>query len=171
MFKKLDYRDLEQKYLITILRNKLNGREISCFSLNHLKLLSTALELMLSLLAHSDVSLANIHPIDYFKCISMCITMDNAEVFYSLKKVTDKVDAPKSVNAVAAALCPLIPELQGRHSQRQMALLLPRSASVSKCQVSDCHSKSIDENKDNEKNYQTDKTFLFTIRLYTGSKM
>ena len=36
------------------------------------------------------------------------------------KKVTDKDDAPKSVNPVAPALCPWISELRGRHSQHQM---------------------------------------------------
>ena len=37
---------------------------IACFSLSRLKLFSMALELILSLLAHSDVSLANILPIN-----------------------------------------------------------------------------------------------------------
>ena len=59
--------------------------------------------------------------------------------FLRPKKVTDNVDAPKSVNEVAAALCPLISELRGRHSQRQMAPRLPCSPNISKCQVSDCH--------------------------------
>ena len=59
--------------------------------------------------------------------------------FLRPKKVTDEVDAPKSVNAVAAALCPSISELRGRHSQHQMAPRLSRSPSISKCQVSDCH--------------------------------
>ena len=94
--------------------------------------------------------------------------------------MTDKVDAPESVNAVAAALCPWISELRGRHSQRQMTPRPLRSANISKCQVSDCDQKSVDENKDNEKSYQIDKRFLFTIktdqrflftRLYTCSKM
>ena len=53
-----------------------------------------ALELMLSLLAHSDVSLANMLPINYFKCMSMSITLDCAETFL-----------------VVAALCPWISEL------------------------------------------------------------
>ena len=97
-------------------------------------------------------------PADYFKCMSMCT-----------KKVTDKVDAPILVNAVSTALCPSISELRGRHSQQQMAPRFNRSPNISKCQVSDC--QSIDENKDNEKNYQTDKRSLFTIRLYTWSKM
>ena len=59
--------------------------------------------------------------------------------FLRSKKVTDKVDASKLVNAVAAALCPSISELRGRQSQRQMAPRLPRSPNISKCQVSDCH--------------------------------
>ena len=91
--------------------------------------------------------------------------------FLRPKKVTDKVDVPKSVNAVTVALCPSISELRRRHRQCQMAPRLPRSPSTRKCQVSDCCQKSIDENKDNGKNYQTDKRFLFTITLYTCSKM
>ena len=79
--------------------------------------------------------------------------------------MTDKVDAPKSVNAVATALCPSISELQGRHSQRQMALRFPRSPKISDCQVSDCHYKPIDEKKDNEKKYQTDKRFLIHCQI------
>ena len=55
------------------------------------------------------------------------------------RKKKKKVGAPKSVNAVAAVLCPLITELQGRHSQRQMAPQLSHSPNISKCQVSDCH--------------------------------
>ena len=55
------------------------------------------------------------------------------------KKVTDKDDAPKSVNPVAPALCPWISELRGRHSQHQMVPTLPFSPNISKCQVSDCH--------------------------------
>ena len=43
------------------------------------------------------------------------------------KKVTNKVDTPKSVDVVAAALCSSISELRDRHSQRQMAPQLPRS--------------------------------------------
>ena len=94
---------------------------------------------MLSMLAHSDVSLANILPADYFKCMSKCIAKGYGEKILRPKKVTDKVDAPKSVNAVAAALCPSISELQGRHSQCQMAPRLPRSPNICNCQVSDCH--------------------------------
>ena len=45
-----------------------------------------ALELMLSVLAHPDASLANVLPIDYFKYMSMCITMDYAETFLDLRK-------------------------------------------------------------------------------------
>ena len=59
--------------------------------------------------------------------------------FLTPKKVTDKVDTPKSINAVPAALCLLISELRGRHSQRHMAPQRPRSPNISKCQVSDCH--------------------------------
>ena len=53
--------------------------------------------------------------------------------------VSDKVNAPKSIDAVATALCASISELRCRHSQRQMAPQLPRSPDLSKCQVSDCH--------------------------------
>ena len=59
--------------------------------------------------------------------------------FLRPKKVTNKVDAPKLVNVVAAALCPSISELWGRYSQRQMVSRLPRSPNISKCQVYDCH--------------------------------
>ena len=59
--------------------------------------------------------------------------------FLRPKKVTDKVGAPKSVDAFAAALCPSISELRGGHSQRQMAPRLPRSPDLSKYQVFDCH--------------------------------
>ena len=59
----------------------------------------------------------------------------------------DKVDEPESVNAVEAALSPSISELRGRHTQR-----LPHSPIISKCQVSDCYYKPIDENKNNEQN-------------------
>ena len=94
--------------------------------------------------------------------------------------MTEKVDAPESVNAVADALCPWISELRGRHSQRQMTPRPIHSANISKCQVSDCDQKSVNKNKDNEKSYQIDKRFLFTIktdqrflftRLYTCSEM
>ena len=86
MFKRLDFKDLEHKVLIILLRNIypatswLKEKEdiffngMACFSLNQLKLLSVALELILSLLSHSDASLTNILPIDYFKCMPMCIT-------------------------------------------------------------------------------------------------
>ena len=57
---------------------------IACFSLNQLKLLSMALELMLNMLAHS-VSLANILRINYFKCMPVCITKGYAENFLYLK--------------------------------------------------------------------------------------
>ena len=89
----------------------MTGREISYFSLNQLKLLSMALGLMLSMLAHSDVLLADILPIDYFKYMSMCIATVYGETFYRPKKVTDKVDTSKSINVVAAALRPWISEL------------------------------------------------------------
>ena len=62
----------------------------------------------------------------------MYITKGYAETFFIPKKVTDKVGAPKYVDAVAAALCPSISELLGRHSQRQMAPRLPRSPDLSK---------------------------------------
>ena len=87
-----------------------------------------ALELMLSMLAHSAVLLENILPIDYIKSMPMCTTKGYAE---TPKKVTEEVDAPKSVDAVAAALCPSISELRGRHSQCQMAPRLPRSPNIS----------------------------------------
>ena len=89
LFKRLDYKDLEQKHLIIILRtsrHKLTGREIPCFSLNQQQLVSMAQEIILSVLAHSEVSLANILPIDYFKCMSMCITMGYTETFLDLRK-------------------------------------------------------------------------------------
>ena len=54
--------------------------------------------------------------------------------FLRPKKVTDKVDAPESASAVAAALCFSLAD-----SQRQMVPRLPRSPNISKCQVSDCH--------------------------------
>ena len=53
--------------------------------------------------------------------------------------MTEKVDAPKSVDVVAAALCPSISELRGRHSQCQMIPQLPCLPDLIKCQVSDCH--------------------------------
>ena len=74
---------------------------------------------MLSVLANFDASLANILPIDYFKCMSV----HDKELRWDIlraKKVTDKDDAPKSVNVIAPALCPWISELRGRHSQHQM---------------------------------------------------
>ena len=55
------------------------------------------------------------------------------------KKVTEKVDAPKSVDEVVAALSPSISELQCKYSQHQMVTWLPRSPDLNKCQVSDCH--------------------------------
>ena len=51
-----------------------------------MKLLSVALELMLTVLAYSDVSLANILPIDYFKCMLMYIAKGYAETFLDLKE-------------------------------------------------------------------------------------
>ena len=45
-----------------------------------------ALELMLSVVARFDVSLANILPIDYFKCVSINITKVYAETFLDLRK-------------------------------------------------------------------------------------
>ena len=45
-----------------------------------------ALEITLSVLVCSDVSLANIFPIDYLKSMSMFITMGYAETFLDLKK-------------------------------------------------------------------------------------
>ena len=45
-----------------------------------------ALGLMLSMLAHSAVSLENIIPIDYFKGMPMCIINGNAETFLHLRK-------------------------------------------------------------------------------------
>ena len=58
---------------------------------------------------------ARILPTDYFQIYAMYITKGSAD-FPRPKKVTDKVDMPKSVDAVAVALCPSIFELQGRHS-------------------------------------------------------
>ena len=45
-----------------------------------------ALGPMLSMLAHSAVSLENIIPIDYFKSMPMCIINGNAETFLHLRK-------------------------------------------------------------------------------------
>ena len=45
-----------------------------------------ALELMLSVLAHSDASLANIPPSNDFKCMPMCILTGYAETFLDLRK-------------------------------------------------------------------------------------
>ena len=45
-----------------------------------------ALDLMLNVLAHSDVLLANILPIYYFKCMSMGNTIGYAETFLDLRK-------------------------------------------------------------------------------------
>ena len=59
---------------------------ITCFILNQLKLLSVALELMLSVLAHCAISLENIVPIDYFKSMRMHITKGYAETFLHLRK-------------------------------------------------------------------------------------
>ena len=58
---------------------------------------------------------------------------------FTPKKVTEKVDTPKSVDAVTAALCPLISKLRGRWNQCQIAPRLSRSPNISKCQVSDSH--------------------------------
>lgn len=52
------------------------------------------------------------------------------------KKVTDKINVPKSVDAFATTLCPSISELRGRLSQRQMAPWLPCPPNLNKCQVS-----------------------------------
>ena len=149
MFKRLDYKDLEQKYLIVILRksrHKLTGREIPCFSLNQLKLLSTALDLMLNVFAHSDVSLANILPIDYFKCMSMCNTTGYAETFLDLRKWL-----AKSTRLNQSMQLPLCCALRYLNFEVNGKPRFYRSPNISRCQVSDCHSKSVDENKDNEK--------------------
>ena len=72
--------------------HKLTGRKkkhilgIACFSLNQLKLLSMALELMLSVLASSAISLEIILSIDYFKSMRMHITKGYAETFLHLRK-------------------------------------------------------------------------------------
>ena len=72
--------------------NWLEGKEnisfigITCFSLNQLKLLSMALELMLSVLASSAISLEIILSIDYFKSMRMHITKGYAETFLHLRK-------------------------------------------------------------------------------------
>ena len=58
---------------------------IADFSLKKLKLLSMALELMLSVLAHSDALLANI-PLIYYFIMPMCITKGYAETFLDLTK-------------------------------------------------------------------------------------
>ena len=44
------------------------------------------------------------------------ITKSYAEKKLISKKVTEKVDAGKSVDSVVAALCPSTSELSGRHS-------------------------------------------------------
>ena len=44
------------------------------------------LELMLSVLGHFDVSLANILTADYFKCMSIYITKGYVETFLDLRK-------------------------------------------------------------------------------------
>ena len=54
---------------------------IAYLSLNQLKLLSVALELMLSVLAHSAISFENIFPIDYFNNMRMDITKGYADTF------------------------------------------------------------------------------------------
>ena len=94
---------------------------MTCFSLSQLKMLSMVLELMLSLLADSDVSLANIFPIDYFQMYAYVHYKGLRWDFLRPKELTHKVNAPKSVDAVAAALCPSISELRGRQSQCQIA--------------------------------------------------
>ena len=99
----------------TIEKEDISLTGIACYSLSQLKLVSMALELMLTLL-YFAVSLANIPPTDYFQIYAyIYITKGDA---VRTKKVTDKVEAPKSVDAVTAALCPSISELRGRHSQR-----------------------------------------------------
>ena len=109
-----------------------------------------ALELMLSVLAHSAVLLESINYIN-MNYILLIISMEclcelkraRLRLSYTSmltpKKVTEKVDAPKSVDAVAPALCSSISELRDRRSQCQMAPRFPRSPNISKCQVSDCH--------------------------------
>ena len=73
MFKRLNYKDLEQKkHLIIILGNTRHKIELNV--------------LMLIVLAQFDVSLANVLPIDYFKWMSMCITKNYAETFLDLRK-------------------------------------------------------------------------------------
>ena len=62
--------------------------------------------------AHSAISLANILPIDYFQIYAYVHCKGLRWDFLRRKKVTDKVGAPKSIDADAAALCPSISELR-----------------------------------------------------------
>ena len=59
---------------------------IACFILNQLKLLSMTLKLILSVLAHSAISLENILHIHYFKSMRMHITKSYAETFLHQRK-------------------------------------------------------------------------------------
>ena len=66
------------------------------------------------------------------------------------KKVTDKDDAPNQ--SMSLPQCCALGYLNFEaDSQHQMVPTLPCSPNISKCQVSDCHEKSIDENKDMRK--------------------
>ena len=97
----------------------------ACCGLTELNILSMALELMLSLLIL--LSCLKIYfLLITFKYMLMYITKGCAETL-TPNKMTDKVVAPKSVDAVTAALGSSISELRGRHSQCQMVPRLPRS--------------------------------------------
>ena len=76
----------------------------ACHSLSQLKLLSIGSRALVKL-AHSAVCLANICYVHYKE-----LRWD----FLRAKNVTDRVDTPKSVDAVAAVLWPSISELRGR---------------------------------------------------------
>ena len=92
---------------------------------------------MLSVLANFDASLANILPIDYFKCMSV----HDKELRWDIlrpKKVTDKDDAPNQ--SMSLPQCCALGYLNFEaDSQHQMVPTLPCSPNISKCQVSDCH--------------------------------
>ena len=71
-----------------------------------LELLAICLLKLLSKPVHSAVSFANIFPTGYFQIYAYAHYKGPCRDFLRPKKVTDKVGAPKSVNAATAALCP-----------------------------------------------------------------
>ena len=166
-------------------------------------------ELILIVLAHSAVSLANILPIDYLKSMSICITKGYAETCLHLRKwltmstrlnqsmrlplscalrnLNSEADiatarwhpsfpvypikvsvrfliAIKSLQMKTRILRKIIKQIKGfysltdcTHAQYRMtAFNIPVFCSMY---------------KGNGNNYQTNKRFLFIIRLYTCSKM